>query len=284
MIRINPPKLMKMCNSCNKMHHTSNKYTTTQYGYAIIERKHKNIFEQSKLDHKSNISHPAIVCIPSRKLSTSSKLNHEIKCVTNSYYEDLGLESTASSHEIKEAFYRLSKECHPDKVGEDNIEALLQFQAISEAYATLSDPKLRRKYDRGVLGRASSAADREASKHKFEGDAFIQGRAAFREEFSGSGRRLTRRDELDKFVTRTTSETFALRQSKLQAESELAPTAVDEHGRSVRPRSLPERFSRPTYSDYSNPGFTAQKTKSGGGGIMTIVVLALVIVIIRKLL
>lgn len=85
-------------------------------------------------------------------------------------------------------------------------------------------------------------------------------------------------------MTRTTSETFALRQSKLQAESELAPTAVDEHGRSVRPRSLPERFSRPTYSDYSNPGFTAQKTKSGGGGIMTIVVLALVIVIIRKLL
>ena len=85
-------------------------------------------------------------------------------------------------------------------------------------------------------------------------------------------------------MTRTTSETFALRQSKLQAESELAPTAVDEHGRSVRPRSLPERFSRPTYSDYSNPGFTAQKTKSGGGGIMKIVILALVIVIIRKLL
>ena len=85
-------------------------------------------------------------------------------------------------------------------------------------------------------------------------------------------------------MTRTTSETFALRQSKLQAESELAPTAVDEHGRSVRPRSLPERFSRPTYSGYSNPGFTAQKTKSGGGGIMTIVFLALVIIIIRKLL
>ena len=106
MIRINPPKLIKMCNSCNKMHHTSLKYTTTQHGYAIIEKTHKNIFEHSKLDRKSNISHPAIVCIPSRKLSTSSKLYHEIKCVTNSYYEDLGLESTASSHEIKEAFYR----------------------------------------------------------------------------------------------------------------------------------------------------------------------------------
>ena len=106
MIRINSPKLINMCNSCNKMHHTSHKYTTTQYGYAFIERNQKNITEHSKLDHKSNISHPAIVNIPSLKLSTSSKLNHEIKCVTNSYYEDLGLESTASSHEIKEAFYR----------------------------------------------------------------------------------------------------------------------------------------------------------------------------------
>ena len=47
----------------------------------------------------------------------------------------------------------LSKECHPDKVGMDNPEALQQFQAISEAYATLSDPRLRRQYDRGVLGR-----------------------------------------------------------------------------------------------------------------------------------
>ena len=36
----------------------------------------------------------------------------------------------------------------------DNPEALQQFQAISEAYATLNDPKLRRQYDRGVLGRA----------------------------------------------------------------------------------------------------------------------------------
>ena len=106
MIRINSPKLINMCNSCSKMHHTSHKYTTTQYGYAFIERNHKNITEHSKLDHKSNISHPAIVNIPSLKLSTSSKLNHEIKCVTNSYYEDLGLESTASSIEIKEAFYR----------------------------------------------------------------------------------------------------------------------------------------------------------------------------------
>ena len=88
-----------------------------------------------------------------RKFSRTSSLQHDIKCVTTSYYEDLGILSTASSKEIKEAFYKLSKECHPDKVGADNVEALLQFQAISEAYSILSDPKLRRQYDRGVLGK-----------------------------------------------------------------------------------------------------------------------------------
>ena len=92
-------------------------------------------------------------CLSVRQFSRTSSLNHDIKCVTTSYYEDLGILSTATSKEIKDAFYKLSKECHPDKVGADNQEALLQFQAISEAYSILGDPKLRRQYDRGVLGK-----------------------------------------------------------------------------------------------------------------------------------
>ena len=46
-----------------------------------------------------------------RKFSRSSSLLHDIKCVTNSYYEDLGLESTATAKEIKEAFYRQEIHC-----------------------------------------------------------------------------------------------------------------------------------------------------------------------------
>merc|ERR1711894_516224 len=143
-----------------------------------------------------------------RKFRRSSSLQHDIKCVTTSYYEDLGIQSTASSKEIKEAFYKLSKECHPDKVGSENIEALQRFQAISEAYAVLSDPKLRRQYDRGVLGRMSSAADHDASKHEVDGDAFIRGRAAFRDEFGGGSRRLSKTEELDNFTQRVTRLSF----------------------------------------------------------------------------
>ena len=55
---------------------------------------------------------PIILRYHKRKFSRSSSLQHDIKCVTNSYYEDLGLESSATSKEIKEAFYR--QEIHED--------------------------------------------------------------------------------------------------------------------------------------------------------------------------
>ena len=41
-----------------------------------------------------------------RTFSRSSNLSHEIKCVTNSYYEDLGLQTSATSKDIKDAYYR----------------------------------------------------------------------------------------------------------------------------------------------------------------------------------
>ena len=92
-----------------------------------------------------------------------------------SYYQDLDVDPQASSREIKEAFYKLSKEYHPDR-NVDNPDALKRFQAISEAYELLSNPQKRIKYDKGVLGRNSSVAEREASSHRFEGETFYGSR------------------------------------------------------------------------------------------------------------
>ena len=81
----------------------------------------------------------------------------------STYYEDLEIDSDSTSDEIKDAFYQLSKKFHPDK--NPDPEAIKRFQAINEAYKTLGNPRLRRKYDTGTLGRMSSVADREISKH-----------------------------------------------------------------------------------------------------------------------
>ncbi len=61
----------------------------------------------------------------------------------STYYEILGLKSTASSIEIKEAFRTLAKKYHPDR----NPAGKEQFTIIAQAYEVLSDPDLRAAYD-----------------------------------------------------------------------------------------------------------------------------------------
>lgn len=62
------------------------------------------------------------------------------------YYELLGLAKTASPDEIKKSYRKLAKQYHPDKNPGDKA-AEDKFKEITEAYAILSDPEKRRKYD-----------------------------------------------------------------------------------------------------------------------------------------
>lgn len=58
------------------------------------------------------------------------------------YYQILGVDRSASDADIKKAYRTLAMQHHPDRGG--NAE---EFQKISEAYATLSDPQKRSDYD-----------------------------------------------------------------------------------------------------------------------------------------
>ena len=127
------------------------------------------------------ISFRNIYCIHRRSLHLSA-----IYLSKQSYYDDLGVHPQSSSKEIKNAFYQLSKEFHPDR-NVDNTSALKKFQAISEAYDTLSNPKKRTQYDKGGLGRSSSVAEREASSHRFEGETFYGSRSNRMKTTSDSG-------------------------------------------------------------------------------------------------
>lgn len=65
-----------------------------------------------------------------------------------SYYDTLGVSCEASQADIRKAYYRLSKQYHPDKNPDRKEEATAMFQQIGEAYQVLSDPQLREKYDK----------------------------------------------------------------------------------------------------------------------------------------
>ena len=63
------------------------------------------------------------------------------------YYDMLGVSKGASADEIKKAFRRKAKECHPD-VHPGDAAAEKQFKEINEAYEVLKDEQKRAAYDR----------------------------------------------------------------------------------------------------------------------------------------
>lgn len=63
------------------------------------------------------------------------------------YYEVLGLSKGASESEIKSAFRKMAMKYHPDR-NPDNKDAEEKFKEVNEAYAVLSDPEKKDKYDR----------------------------------------------------------------------------------------------------------------------------------------
>ena len=63
-----------------------------------------------------------------------------------SLYDALGVSKTASQDEIKKAYRKLVRECHPDKNPGDK-EADDRFKEVQGAYDVLSDPDKRKQYD-----------------------------------------------------------------------------------------------------------------------------------------
>ena len=64
------------------------------------------------------------------------------------YYEILGVGRTATDKEIKAAYRKLARKYHPD-VNAGDKRAEERFKELSEAFAVLSDPDKRARYDRG---------------------------------------------------------------------------------------------------------------------------------------
>lgn len=62
------------------------------------------------------------------------------------YYKILGVDKGASAEQLKKAYYKLAKECHPDRKPGDKA-AEKKFKEISGAYEVLSDPQKRAAYD-----------------------------------------------------------------------------------------------------------------------------------------
>jgi len=81
------------------------------------------------------------------------------------YYKVLGVEASSELENIKKAHAKLVMEFHPDRQGMNDKETMskanmeTKFNSISEAWAVLSKPELKKAYDNGRV---------QAGRHKLD--------------------------------------------------------------------------------------------------------------------
>ena len=110
------------------------------------------------------------------------------------YYEVLGVPRDASEDAIKKAYRKLALDNHPDR-NPGNQEAEARFKEAAEAYAALSDPQKRQRYDQfghaGVSGQQGGGGGFSSVDDIFAafGDLFGGGGGGgFFEQFFAGGR------------------------------------------------------------------------------------------------
>jgi curved DNA-binding protein CbpA len=88
------------------------------------------------------------------------------------YYIVLGVPNTASFEEIKAAYRELAKKYHPDK-NPGNKAAEDFFKEIQQAYAVLSNPEKRKKFDlKFSYGSTASDSTKRSAQGAYTGNAY----------------------------------------------------------------------------------------------------------------
>jgi hypothetical protein len=87
------------------------------------------------------------------------------------HYDDLGLPASASDEEIREAYLNLVRLLHPDSQRDPTLKRFSenQMKRVSRAYAVLSDPERRRRYDATLTGNGVEDAPKPADAKRTVG-------------------------------------------------------------------------------------------------------------------
>lgn len=95
-----------------------------------------------------------------KKEQTHPQVKESSNGKKSSLYDVLGISSEASLEEIKKAYKKMAKDCHPD-LNPNNTDAAGQFRKISEAYEILKDEEKRSEYDASMKTRKTEETTTE---------------------------------------------------------------------------------------------------------------------------
>ncbi len=99
------------------------------------------------------------------------------------HYGVLGVDRSADTAAVRNAYYRLARAHHPDRYLRPHLlsmhrELELMFAAITDAYGVLSNRDTREEFDRELNARMAGRSDQGLDKQASARDAYLRGRKA----------------------------------------------------------------------------------------------------------
>lgn len=103
--------------------------------------------EKEELESLKEFMEARRAALATRTTTTSSSVDPSRKVKDTEFYDILGVNTNATTADIRKAYFEKARQVHPDKQP-DNPEAHQEFQRLGEAYQVLGDEKRRAEYDK----------------------------------------------------------------------------------------------------------------------------------------
>jgi len=153
--------------------------------------KEKDMFEEAIRDYEMFIKSDSQNADVKKELHSCKVALAQSK--KKDYYKILGVSRSASDDDLKRAYRTLAKAHHPDRHSIATLQEQKKqekiFQDLGQAYAILSDPNKRRKYDMGGYDENSpgDGFSTAAGFSGFDPHFFFQQFMTTQNQFGGGG-------------------------------------------------------------------------------------------------